>query len=71
MEVRDGADGNAPLIGNRLSGSTVPSPILSSGNALYLKFHSDRMGFRSGYRILITTGMKLHHNINIYIYIYI
>ncbi len=38
--IYDGTDANAPLLA-ALSGDTVPSPIIASGNALTMQFHSD------------------------------
>ncbi|RKX17071.1 MAG: hypothetical protein DRP35_11580, partial [Candidatus Zixiibacteriota bacterium] len=38
--VYDGTDVNAPLVA-ALSGSTIPSPVVASGNALTIQFHSN------------------------------
>ena len=56
LEIRDGDNENADLIGSRLSGYEVPSPIVSSGNGLFLQFHSDNYYSFSGYRILVDIG---------------
>ena len=67
IEVRDGDNESAPLIGNRLSGNTLPSTIVSSGNVLYIKFHSDAGTNRKGYRIKTALG-KIQFYINVYHY---
>ena len=41
LAIHDGGDDLAPLIGERLCGDVLPDPIISSGNELFLKFHSD------------------------------
>ncbi len=38
--IYDGNDTNAPLIAS-LSGSTIPAPVVASGNALTIQFYSD------------------------------
>ncbi|XP_066539114.1 cubilin [Hoplias malabaricus] len=54
VEVRDGSAETAPLIG-KYCGSTLPAPILSSANILWIRFKSDssvsRAGFRAVYEI--------------------
>ena len=40
IKIRDGEDENAPMIGKWLSGSSIPNPIQSSGNTLFIQFHS-------------------------------
>ena len=67
IEVRDGDNESAPLIGNRLSGNTLPSTIVSSGNVLYIKFHSDAGTNRKGYRIKTALG-KIQFYINVYVF---
>ena len=56
LEVRDGDNQTADLIGSRLSGYEVPSPIVSRGNVLFLQFHSDSYSSDSGYRIFVDIG---------------
>ena len=55
LDVRDGDNENADLIG-RLSGREVPSPIISRGNGLFLRFYSNSFYSYSGYRILVDVG---------------
>ena len=39
--IRDGSNKEAPPIGSKMCGSTVPQPIVGSGNELFIEFHSD------------------------------
>jgi len=53
-QVRDGTGETGPLIG-KYCGSTLPAPILSITNGLWIRFQSDssvsRAGFRATYEI--------------------
>lgn len=53
-QVRDGPGETAPLFG-KYCGSTLPAPIVSSANALWIRFKSDssvsHAGFRGVYEI--------------------
>lgn len=40
VEVYDGTNENAPLLG-RFSGSTIPNSVTSSGGSMFIKFYSD------------------------------
>ena len=51
LEIHDGGDDLAPLIGERLCGDVLPDPIISSGNELFLKFHSDGTKEKIGFKI--------------------
>ena len=51
IEIRDGKNENDPLIGNRLCGSKRPFPIVSSGNTLFMHFHSDNRGSAKGFKV--------------------
>ncbi|KAK2147338.1 hypothetical protein LSH36_558g01028 [Paralvinella palmiformis] len=55
LEVRNGASESSALVG-RLCGSTIPEPITSSGNAMWLKFHSDGSVQNHGFRATYTTA---------------
>ncbi|KAK3572019.1 hypothetical protein QTP86_022249 [Hemibagrus guttatus] len=54
VEVRDGSGETAPLFG-KYCGTTLPAPILSSANVLWIRFKSDssvsHAGFRAVYEI--------------------
>jgi len=50
LEIRDGASNTSPSKG-KYCGSDIPSPIVSSGNALLLKFHTDGSVVRPGFRV--------------------
>ncbi|KAE8596094.1 hypothetical protein XENTR_v10015965 [Xenopus tropicalis] len=49
MEIRDGDTETAPLIG-RYCNTTIPPPISSSSNALWIKFKSDASVTRSSFK---------------------
>ncbi|XP_024431584.2 cubilin [Desmodus rotundus] len=54
LELRDGADSNAPII-SKFCGTSLPSSQLSSGEVMYLRFQSDssstHVGFKAKYSI--------------------
>lgn len=50
MEVRDGVDENGQLVG-KYCGKIAPSPVVSSGNQLYIKFVSDYETHGAGFSI--------------------
>ena len=56
LEVRDGDNASANLIGSKLCGSTVPATIVSTGNALFVRFKSDHSVVGKGYKIKVTAG---------------
>lgn len=47
LRVRNGQSVTSPLIGT-FCGTTVPNPITSSENHLYIRFHSDSTGHGTG-----------------------
>ncbi|XP_065114614.1 cubilin [Paramisgurnus dabryanus] len=55
VEVRDGTSETGPLFG-KYCGTTLPAPILSSTNALWIRFQSDnsvaQAGFRATYELV-------------------
>ena len=58
FEIRDGDNEGAPLIGSRICGSSAPNSITSSGNQLFIKFHSDSSVTKTGYRVRVDIGKK-------------
>ncbi|XP_036131390.1 cubilin [Molossus molossus] len=54
LELRDGADSNAPVI-SKFCGTSLPGSQLSSGEVIYLRFRSDNssthVGFKAKYSI--------------------
>ena len=56
LEVRDGDNEKAPLIGSRMCGTSSSDETISSGNQLFIKFHSDYSVTRTGYRIRADLG---------------
>lgn len=63
VEVRDGVDESGQLVG-KYCGKIAPSPVVSSGNQLFIKFVSDYethgAGFSIRYEIFKTGGWRLH-----------
>ncbi|KAL3836256.1 hypothetical protein ACJMK2_021695 [Sinanodonta woodiana] len=56
LEIRDGENANASLIGN-FCGTSLPPPIASSGDVLWIQFVSDHSVARNGFRLeYITNG---------------
>nr|XP_046226989.1 cubilin [Scatophagus argus] len=55
VEVRDGRTETDPLIG-RYCGSSLPAPILSSSNFLWIRFRSDSSVSRAGFRAVYTVA---------------
>ena len=47
IQVRNGPSKTAPLIGT-FCGTTIPNPIRSSENHLYIRFHSDSSAHGTG-----------------------
>ena len=56
LEVHDGEDSNSSLIGEKLCGYDIPSPIESSGNSMTLVFHSDDNDNYRGFKIVAHQG---------------
>ena len=56
LEVRDGGSESSKLIGSKMCGSTLPQTIESSGNELFVKFHSDYSVVKTGYKIRAKLG---------------
>jgi hypothetical protein len=50
LYIYDGTDANAPLIGT-YSGAQIPQQIISSGNALFLRFETDGTGQMEGWKL--------------------
>lgn len=50
LEVRDGDRSDMPLLG-KFCGDVVPSPVKSSQNAMYIKFHSDGLTPKRGFQL--------------------
>uniref|UniRef100_A0A3B3ZXH0 CUB domain-containing protein n=1 Tax=Periophthalmus magnuspinnatus TaxID=409849 RepID=A0A3B3ZXH0_9GOBI len=55
VEVRDGLQETAPLIG-RYCGDVVPAPLQSSSNSMWIRFRSDSSVTRAGFRAVYTVG---------------
>lgn len=59
FQVRDGQMETDPLIG-KYCGSSLPAPILSSSNSLWIRFRSDTSVSRAGFRAVYTVGEIPH-----------
>ena len=61
LQVHDGNNDSAPLLGSKLCGNQIPEPLTSSGHEMFLKFHSDRTTEGFGYKMVadISDGSKL------------
>ncbi|KAG7219563.1 hypothetical protein INR49_018990 [Caranx melampygus] len=55
VEVRDGRAETDPLIG-RYCGTTLPAPIISSSNFVWIRFKSDSSVSRAGFRAVYTVA---------------
>ena len=51
LEVFDGNGVEHPLIGGKLCGNKIPNSIESTGRDIFLRFHSDSSGTRTGFEI--------------------
>ena len=56
VQIFDGGDELAPLIGGDMCGYDAPDEIISSSNQILIKFHTDDHDTGSGYRIKIEKG---------------
>ena len=56
VEIRDGDNKNANLIGSRLGGSAIPDAMESSGSYMTIVFYTDGSSTRTGFRILTERG---------------
>lgn len=55
LQVRDGRSETDPLIG-RYCGSSLPAPVLSSSNFLWIRFKSDSSVSHAGFRAVYSVG---------------
>lgn len=56
LELRDGNNENATIIGNQMCGNFLHSTIFTSTNELFIRFRTNGVGSKSGFRILITAS---------------
>ncbi|KAK0142000.1 Bone morphogenetic protein 1 [Merluccius polli] len=54
LQVHDGEDGRAPSLG-RFCGTKKPSPVVSSSNHMFLRFHSDNSVQKRGFEVSHST----------------
>ena len=55
FEARDGPNEDSPLIG-KLCGSNLPGTVVSTGNEMFVKFHSDYSEVGRGYEAKADAG---------------
>ncbi|XP_060075561.1 cubilin-like [Ylistrum balloti] len=55
VEVRDGSDENSRLF-SRYCGTSIPSPLTSSGNVMFIEFRTDGSIHNRGFRVEWTTA---------------
>ena len=53
LEIRDGNDSNADILGSRKCGNNIFDPIVSTGNTIHLHFHTDGLERRSGFQLQV------------------
>ena len=58
IAIRDGSDPNAAYLHEKLCGSNIPNPIISSSNELFIQFLSDNEVNRIGYHIKVEEGKR-------------
>ena len=58
LQIRDGDTESANLIGSNLCGDQIPNQIVSSGNTMYMYFHTDGSTVRSGFKLRVDVGKK-------------
>lgn len=52
VQVRNGPDSSAPLLGERLCGATPPNPLQTTDNHLFISFMSDASIEGSGFKLV-------------------
>uniref|UniRef100_A0A8C5HD89 Cubilin n=1 Tax=Gouania willdenowi TaxID=441366 RepID=A0A8C5HD89_GOUWI len=52
LELRNGPDGSAPLLGQRICGSSPPTAVVTSDNQLHVQFVSDASNEASGFKLV-------------------
>ena len=58
LEIRDGNNAGADLLSTRLCGEQLFAPITSTGNTLYIQFHTDGSVTKSGFQLKVKIGMN-------------
>ena len=57
LEIRNGGDATSTKLG-KYSGASLPKNIISTGNQLFVKFHSDFDRRKKGFSASLTKGKK-------------
>ena len=57
LSFRDGVNENSAWMKDGLCGSNIPKPITSTGNEFLIRFRSDSIESRKGFKMIITAGI--------------
>jgi len=57
LEIYDGQNGRATSLG-RFCGGKKPSPVISSGNTMFLQFSSDNSVQKRGFKVSHSAGIS-------------
>ncbi|EDV28197.1 uncharacterized protein TRIADDRAFT_53561 [Trichoplax adhaerens] len=63
VEIRSGLNSSAPLVG-KFCGNNSIGEIISSGNSMYIHFHSDQSTEASGFAAQYTSGLGCNQDFN-------
>ena len=64
VEIRDGGDVTSTKLG-RFCGSTKPNDIKSTGNQLFVRFHSNDWDQSTGFNATSSAKGSKHHHVEI------
>lgn len=62
LEIFDGRDVRVPSLG-RFCGTKKPSPVISSGNKMFLRFFSDNSVQKTGFEASYTAGGQSNNSV--------
>lgn len=65
LEIYDGRDARAPNLG-RFCGTKKPSPVVSSGNKMFLRFFSDNSVQKTGFEASYRAGGKSNNKVTFF-----
>ena len=65
LKVYNGGSDSSPTLKDKLCGTSRPSNTASSGNQLFLKFHTDGDASKTGFKIAYNLKCKYHYVIEI------
>ena len=65
LKVYNGGSDSSPVLKDKLCGASRPSNTASSGNQLFLKFHTDGDASKTGFKIAYNLKCEYHYLIKI------